>query len=220
MKILVVGNGNQVYHLSRDLSTKGHSVILVAEDRDDASWLARRLKATVVCGAGSDPAVLEDAGVREADAVIAATSRDPDNLVVCQIAEHQFHVPLTVALVQDPDNREVFAALGVQNVVSVTPLLSQVIEQRTVADEIQDLAIMAEGKVNVTELVLPAESPAIGKPLAELELPREALIASLVRKSAAIIPRGDTVLCAGDHLLLVTLPASHGRAVKYLTGEE
>jgi trk system potassium uptake protein TrkA len=220
MKILVVGSGKQVYHLSRDLSTKGHAVIVVTEDRDDASWLARRLKATVVCGAGSDPAVLEDAGVREADAVIAASSRDPDNLVVCQIAERRFHVPLTVALVQDPDNREVFAALGVQNVVSVTPLLSQVIEQRTVADEIQDLAIMAEGKVNVTELVLPAESPAIGKPLAELNLPREALIASLVRRGAAIIPRGDTALCTGDHVLLVTLPASHGQAVKYLTGEE
>ncbi len=219
MRILVVGNGTQAYYLSRELLAKGHSVVVVTQDPEDATWLARRLKATIVCGSGSDPAILEDAGIHQADAVIAATGRDPDNLVVCQIAECRFHVPLTLALVHNPDNREVFSALGVRNVVSITPLVSRMIEQRTVADEIQDLAVMAEGRVNVTELVLPDASPALGRPLAELALPREALIASVVRKAAAIIPRGDTTLCAGDRVVLITLPASHGRVVKYLTGE-
>ena len=220
MKILLVGTGKQAYFLCRDLISKGHCVVAISDDREDASWLARRLKATVVYGRGSDPGLLEDAGVREADAVVAATGRDMENLVICQLAERRFQVPLTLALVTDPDNREVFPALGVRNVVSVTPLISRAVEQRTVADEIRDLAVMAEGRVNVTEILLPAESPVLGKTLAELDLPRESLIASLVRKSAAIIPRGDTALCAGDRVLLVTLPASHGRAVKYLTGEE
>jgi trk system potassium uptake protein TrkA len=93
------------------------------------------------------------------------------------------------------------------------------IEDRTAAEEISNLTIMGEGTVNVTELVLPADSPAIGKPLAASGLPRDALVASVVRGPRAIIPRGDTVLAAGDRLVLVTLPASHGHAVKYLTGE-
>jgi trk system potassium uptake protein TrkA len=220
MKILIAGTGKQAYFLCRDFVSKGHSVVAISDDADDARWLARRLKGTVVYGRGSDPATLEDAGVREADAVVAATGRDMENLVICQLAERRFRVPLTLALVTDPDNRKVFPALGVQNVVSITPLISRAVEQRTVTDEIRDLAVMAEGKVNVTELLLPEDSPVLGKTLAELDLPRESLIASLVRKSAAIIPRGDTALRAGDRVLLVTLPASHGRAVKYLTGEE
>ncbi len=220
MRILIVGTGRQAYYLCRDLMSKGHTVVIVSECARDAHWLARRLKATVVCGNGSDPTVLEDAGVRDADVVIAASGRDPDNLIICQLAERRFGVPSTLALVQDPDNREVFPALGVRNVVSITPLVSRAIEQRTVADEVRDLAVMAEGQVNVVELVLPEESPALGVRLSEMELPRDCLIASVVRESKAIIPRGDTRLLRGDRIVLVTLPSSHGQAVKFLTGEQ
>lgn len=220
MKILIVGTGKQAYYLSREILAKGHSVVVVSEEVNDAHWLARRLKATVVCGSGSDPALLEDAGVHDVDAVVAASARDPDNLVTCQIAQRRFQVPMTVALVQDPDNREVFPALGVANVVSITPLVSRAVEQRTVADEVRDLAVMAEGQVNVTELVLPDESPVLGVQLSDMDLPRDALIASVVRDSKAMIPRGDTQLCRGDQIVLVTLPSSHGQAVKYLTGEQ
>lgn len=219
MKVILVGSGKQLYHLSRDFLSKGHTVVLVCGDANDARWLARRLKATVLCADGSVPSVLEDAGAREADALVAATPRDPDNFVICQIAKNSFGVPTTLAVVSDPDNQEVYSKLGVKNVVSITQLISRLIEQRTAAEEIRNLAIMAEGAVNVTELVLPDGSPAVGKPLSDVGLPREALIASVVRRSAAIIPRGDTVLAAGDRVVLVTLPASHGRAVKFLTGE-
>ena len=70
MRILIVGTGRQAYYLCRDLMSKGHTVVIVSECARDAHWLARRLKATVVCGNGSDPTVLEDAGVRDADVVM------------------------------------------------------------------------------------------------------------------------------------------------------
>ena len=151
--------------------------------------------------------------------MIAATPRDPDNLVICQVAERRFGVPITLALVSDPDNQEVFPKLGVKNVASLTQLVSKLIEHRTAAEEISNVAIMGEGAVNVTELVLPEDSPAVGKPLASAGLPRDTLVASVVRDATAIIPRGDTVLVAGDRIVLVTLPTSYGQAVKYLTGE-
>lgn len=219
MKAILVGTGRQLYFMAREFLSKGHSVVVVCRDLDDAQWIARRLKATVLHGDGSVPSRLEDAGAREAEIVIAATPRDPDNLLICQVAERCFGVPITLALVTDPDNQEVFPKLGVKNVVSLTQMVSQLTEHRTAAEEIKNLAIMAEGAVNVTDLVLPEDSPVVGRPLASAGLPRDALVASVVRGATAIIPRGDTVLAAGDRIVLVTLPASYGQALKYLTGE-
>ena len=219
MKIVVVGGGKTVYFLSRSFVSKGHSVVVVCRDPADSRWMARRLKATVVCGDGSDPAVLEDAGADEADAVIAASPSDPDNLVTCQIAQRRFGVPVTLAVVSDPDNQTVFPQLGVKNVVSVTQIVSNMIEQRTSADEVRQVAILGEGAVNVTDLVLTDQCPLLGKPLSACALPRDALVASVVRGREAIIPRGDTVLGAGDRIVLVTLPSSHGQVVKTFTGE-
>jgi trk system potassium uptake protein TrkA len=223
VKVIVVGGGKAVYFLSRSLLSKGHSVTVVCRNPADCKWIARRLSATVVCGDGSDPAVLDDAAAHEADAVIAASPRDPDNLVICQVADRRFGVPLTLAVVNDPDNQTVFPQLGVKNVLSVTPLVSSMVERQTAADEIRQLAVMGEGAVNVTELVLTDRCPLLGKPLAACPLPRDVLIASIVRSAAgsteAVIPRGETVLRAGDRVVLITLPSSHGPAVKLLTGE-
>lgn len=219
MKVILVGSGKQLYFMAREFIAKGHAVVVVCGDGYDAQWIARRLNATVLHADGSRPSVLEEAGAPEADVLIAATPRDPDNLLTCQIAERRFGVPRTLALVGDPDNLDVFPKLGVRNVVSLTDLVSKLIEDRTAAEEISNLTIMGEGAVNVTELVLPGDSPALGKPLADVGLPRDALVASVVRNGTAIIPRGDTVLAAGDRIVLVTLPASHGHAVKYFTGE-
>lgn len=219
MKTIIVGTGKQLYFIAREFISKGHSVVVVCRDPDDAQWIVRRLKAIVIQGDGSIPSVLEEAGARETEIVIAATPRDPDNLVICQIAERYFGVPITLALVSDPDNQEVFPKLGVKNVVSLTQTVSQLTEHRTAAEEIRNLAIMGEGTVNVTELALPKDSPVIGKPLAFAGLPCDTLVASILRGATAIIPRGDTVLAAGDRIVLVTLPSSYGQAVKYLTGE-
>jgi trk system potassium uptake protein TrkA len=219
MKAIIVGVGKQLYFMAREFVSKGHSVVVICRDAHDAQWIVRRLKATVLHGDGSVPSVLEDAGAREAEIVIAATPYDPDNLVICQVAERRFGVPITLALASDPDNQEVFPKLGVKNVASLTQLVSKLIEHRTAAEEISNLAIMGEGSVNVTELMLPGESPVLGKPLASAGLPRDTLVASVVRDGTAIIPRGDTVLNEGDRIVLVTLSTSYGRAVKYLTGE-
>ena len=219
MKVILVGSGKQLYFMAREFIAKGHAVVVVCGEAYDAQWIARRLNAIVLHADGSKPSVLEEAGASETDVLIAATPRDADNLVICQIADRRFGVPRTLALVSDPDNLEVFPKLGVKNVVSLTDLVSKLIEDRTAVEEISNLTIMGEGTVNVTELVLPADSPALGKPLSDSGLPRDALVARVVGGRVAIIPRGDTVLAAGDRLVLVTLPASHGHAVKYLTGE-
>jgi trk system potassium uptake protein TrkA len=219
MKIIVVGGGKVPYFLARSFHAKGHSVVMVNPDAAECRLFARQLKATIIHGDGSYPKILDDAGAHEADAVLAITPSDEDNLVICQIAERRFQVPATLAVVSDPDNETVFPQLGVTNVVSITRILTALIEERTEVEEITNLVALAGGKVNVTELELTEDCPVLGHPLSQIRLPDDALIACIIRNDRVLVPYGATSLMLGDRVLLVTVPASHGTAVKTLTGE-
>jgi len=208
-----------VYFLSRSFLSKGHTVVIVNRDAEECHWFARRLKATVIHGDGSYPRILDDAGADDADAVLAMTPRDEDNLIISQIAERRFGVARTVAVVSDPDNEEVFPKLGVKNVVSITRILSTLIEEQTGVEEITSLLALGEGRVTITELELTPECPVLGRPLAEIPLPRNALIGAVVRGKEVIVPHGATTLTPGDRVVLITVPQTHGQAVKALTGE-
>ena len=101
MKVLMVGGGKTLYFLCRNFAAKGYEVVLVNRDQGECVQMARQLSATVVCGDGSDPAILKEAGAMGADVVLAITPNDQDNLVISQLASLQFGVPRAVALAND-----------------------------------------------------------------------------------------------------------------------
>lgn len=220
MNILIVGGGKLIYFLVRTFIAKGHQVTVIHDNREEAIQLARRLKATIVYGDGSDPKILEEAGAATADVVLAVTSRDQDNLVISQLASNRFHVPKTLALVNDPDNEEVFQKLGIMTAFSTTRIISSLIEQRTALDGITNLIPVAEGKINVTEIELNETASVVGQSLSTIGMPESSLIACILKKDRPIIPRGTTVLEAGDKLIVITLPENHGQVIKMLSGEK
>ena len=218
MNILVVGGGKVVYFLARTFLSKGYNVTVINRHLEECTQLARTLKATVVHGDGSDPRILEESGAYMADALVAVTSRDQKNLVVCQMAVQKFQIPRAIALVNDPENETVFDKLGIQ-AISPTRILSSLIEQKTGLEDILNLLPLHEGKINVTEILLEQPSEVIGKSLSDIALPENALIASVVRHEEVIIPRGSTILSQGDKMIVITTPDNHGRVIKMLTGE-
>ncbi len=219
MRIIVVGASRPAYFLARSFSSKGHQVTVVVDTAEDAAELARRLHGIVVCGDGSDPRVLADAEAGRADVVIAATGKDQDNLVVCQLARVRFGVSRVLCLVNDPDNEATFLRLGVP-AFSLTGIVTALIEQRATIDEVTNLAPAAGGKVNISEVVLTADSPLVDRAMSESHLPEDSLVACVLRGEEAIVPRGATVLRLGDRIVLITLPLTHGRALRFVTGHQ
>jgi len=219
MKVLIVGGGKTLYFLCRSFTAKGYEVVIVNKDREECVRLARQLSATVVHGDGSDPGILREAGAMGADAVLAITPNDQDNLVICQLATLLFGVPRAVALAHDPDNAEVFEKLGV-SAFSTTRIIGSLIEQRASLEQITNLLPVEEGRVNVTEIVLDAASPVAGKPLKDIVLPENALVAVVIRDGRPIVPRGSSELQGGDRVVLITLPENHGPVLKAFTGEK
>jgi len=219
MKVLIVGGGKTLYFLCRNFTAKGYEVVIINRNHEECVQLARQLSATVVCGDSSDPRVLKEAGAMGADALLAITPNDQDNLVICQLASLQFGVPRAVALANDPENAEVFQTLGV-SAFSTTPIIGSLIEQRASLEQITNLLPVAEGRVNVTEIVVDPGFPVAGRSLKDIELPENALVAVVIRDKEAIVPRGPTRLLAGDRVVLITLPENHGPALKTFTGEQ
>lgn len=218
MKVLIVGGGKTLYFLCRNFTAKGYEVVIINRNPEECVQLARQLTATVVRGDGSDPRILKEAGAMGADAVLAITPNDQDNLVICQLASLQFGVPRAVALANDPDNAEVFDKLGV-SAFSTTNIIGSLIEQRASLEQITNLLPVGEGRVNVTEIVLDGDSPVIGKFLKDIDLPENALVAVVIRDNHPIVPRGGNDLLAGDRVVLITLPENHGPVLKTFTGE-
>lgn len=223
MRLVLIGGGETIetiYFLSRLFARRGHKVTVVNPDPAEAQMLSRQAEAMVILGDGSDPAVLEEAGARRADAVLSLTPYDPDNLVACQIAQKLYGVPRTMALVNDPDNEEVFRQLGIDLIFSATRIIGSIIEGQTIYDEITHIFPADEGRLHVTEVVLGQEAPAAGKKLLELELPEESLVACIIREGQTIVPKGDSLLQAADRLILIALPENEERILRTLAGNE
>jgi trk system potassium uptake protein TrkA len=219
MKVIIVGGGKPLFFLCRNFTAKGYKVVIINRDKDECVQLSRQLSAMVVCGDGSDAGILKEAGAMGADAVLAITPNDQDNLVVCQLASLTFGVPRAIALANDPDNTEIFEKLGV-SAFSTTHIVGSLIEQCASLEQILNLLPVGEGRVNVTEIVLEDDSPVVGKLLKDIDLSENALIAVVIRDNHPMVPRGGNDLQAGDRVVLITLPENHGPVLKALTGEQ
>ncbi len=217
LRILILAEERLAYFLSRRLHDSGHDPVVIHESEAACRSLARRLDATVVCGDATDPRVLEDAGAGSADAVLALSTEDARNLALCQLARLRFHVPRTLAVVNDPDNEEVFRRLGAEIAFSPTRVLTTLVEQRARFADITDLIPVADGRVHLTEVKLSSGCPAVGRLLKDAGLPPGAIVAYLLRDDLPLVPHGQTSLLEGDRLLLVTLPGTHTRALDALT---
>ncbi len=217
MNIIVVGGGRLGYFVCRSFVARGHHVTLINRDKAECARLARRLSATIVLGNGSDPQILAEAGAQTTDVMVAVTNNDEDNLVICQLASLQFGVPQAVALVTDPDHEEVFRKLGV-TAVSTTRILSGLIEQMVAFEEITELMPVGEGEVHVTNIVLSEKSPIVGIQLSDVPLPRDSLIACVLRGGHALVPTGTTILRERDRVIAISLPENHDQVLETLTG--
>jgi trk system potassium uptake protein TrkA len=223
MRVILLGGGETVetiYFLARLFVRRGYDVTIVDPDPAEAKMLSRRVKATVLVGDGSDPVVLEEAGARQADLVLSLTPQDPDNLVACQVAQKLYGVPRTLALVNDPENEEVFAKLGIAEVFSSTKVIGSLIEGRTVFDEITQLFPADEGRRYVTEVVLDEDAPVIDQTLAEVALPPESLVVAIIRGGHVVVPDGQDRLQVADRLIAIAPPEHQERLLLALAGEE
>jgi trk system potassium uptake protein TrkA len=206
VRVVVTGAGNVGRHLAEDLSERGHQVMLIEQDTATAARASRELPAavTVVLGDACEPYVLEEAKVGEADALVAATGDDEDNLVTSLLAKQEFAVPRVLARVNHSRNEWMFTEQwGVDAAVSPPHILTALVEEAVTVGDLVRLLKLERGKVTLVEVVLGADSSVAGRPLYELRLPVDSAVVAIVREGHVVIPQPETVLIPGDEIMAI-----------------
>src|ERR671929_1745710 len=204
--IIIVGAGKVGWNLARELIEKGSEVTLVEANRERYLTVEQELEHNVQYGDASELWVLERAGISRADMVIAVTGDDEDNILICQVAKEKYLVDRIIARVNNPRNLDHFKLLGIQPAVSATDLILRLIEHEVPRYGLVHLLDLPEERLEIIELVVSEGSPAAGRRVAEFALPDGSLVISVLRDGSGFVPNSDTVVEAGDEVLVVLDP--------------
>jgi trk system potassium uptake protein TrkA len=219
--VLVVGGGKVGAYLTELLLGEGHHVKVIEMRSNAALHRQRDLPGEViVVGNGTDPNVLEAAGIHRAHVVAAVTGADETNLVVTSLARYEFNVPRTIARVNNPKNAWLFTAeMGVDVAVNQADLIAHLIAEEMSLGDMMTLLKLRKGEYSLVEEKVHPTAAAAGKALSELHLPPQCVLTAVIRQGKLITPRGDTVLQPADEVLAV-VHASQVAQLATLLGRE
>ena len=205
MKVIIAGGGVVGSFLAQILREK-HEVTVIESSEEKCGVLsAAHMGVPAICEDACAPWVLEYAGIADADLVLAVTGDDEDNLVISCLAKYEYDAPKVIARVNNPRNRWLFTrSWGVDVEVSTPDIIAKIIEEETTLGEVVTLMKLQASDVSLVEITLTADSDALLKPLADLPLPPDTLIVTVVRENAMTIPRAETVLQPDDKVLAIT----------------
>lgn len=204
MKTLIIGGGKIGYFLLKTLKDRAYSVVLIERDESTCKKIAEELDADIICGDGTDPDVLKDAGIEEAEVIAAVTGTDEENLVICKIAKTCFNINKTIARINSPKNTNMFQALGVDTTVCSTGVIANLIEQEFDKEEYRVVQTLDRGSMILAETRIADTNHWRNCLIKDLELPSECVIASILRSDKVIFPRGNTQILVDDRILIIT----------------
>jgi len=219
MYIIIIGAGKVGYFLAKRLVANKHTVSIVEKDKARCEEIAKELEALVINGDGCEPRILEEAGIVRADVLAAVTGEDEDNLIISQLAKERFNVNRTVGRVNNPDNEHTFAELGIDVPVDSTKIIAKVIEEEVSFSDFVNLMSFKRGKLAIVRVDLPEDSPIIDKEVKDVVLPVDSVLVSILRGEEVIVPKGHTVLKAGDDVIALTLVGNEPQLLNLLVGK-
>lgn len=205
MRALIAGAGRLGVQIADALTGSGYELTVVERDDERIAELASRLRGRLVSGDACEPAVLEDAGARVADLLVAATGEDEDNLVISLLAKRQFGVSRVAARVNEVENAWLFdERWGVDIAVpAAAPLISLIEEASGTADTVV-LLRLAKAEVSLITTTITSRSRSAGRDLAGVPLPAGTLVAAVVREGTPLAAEPSVRLRPGDELLIVS----------------
>lgn len=203
MKLVIVGAGKIGATLVEKLSKENHDIVLVDKDAKIVEQVVNRYDVMGVCGGGADRMILEEAGVNEADFVIACTSRDELNILCCMLAK-KLGAKHTIARVRDPEyfmemeymKGELDLDMWFNPELRTAQEICEILSFPTAIN----VETFADGAAVMVELKVKKDNPMIGKAVMDLnrELKVNILFSAVIRDNKVYIPRGDFVIQEGD----------------------
>ncbi len=223
MNILILGAGQVGSTLAKYLASDvENDITIVDKDEENLSSLQRHLDIKTICGHGSYPNILEAAGIKEMDMVIAVTRSDEGNMLACQMAHTLYRVDKKVARIRTAEylhREELFSpsAIPIDFVITPEVLVTDYIKHVVEQPGAEQVFEFENGLVQLVETRAYAGTPIVGLPIKELHqhLPKIRMrIVSLYRAGQVIPAYGDTVIKDGDRVYFVTKKTNVSKVLK------
>jgi trk system potassium uptake protein TrkA len=205
MKVIIVGGGKVGLDLASLLSAGGHQVKVIEVRAERIPLLQSELSLDgVIQGSGTDPMLLENAGIRQAQVVAAVTGSDETNLVVTNLAHLEFAVPRTIARINNPKNAWMFSPeMGVDVALNQSDLMAHLIAEEMSLGDMMTLLKLRKGQFALVEERVEKSAIAAGKAVRDLTLPSECNLAAVLRGNQLLLPKPELLLHPGDEVLAV-----------------
>ncbi|MEW6079860.1 MAG: Trk system potassium transporter TrkA [Thermodesulfobacteriota bacterium] len=222
MKILIVGAGEVGFHIASRLSIENKDVVVIDRDAQSLRRVADHTDVQTVIGSGSSPVVLQEAGIQEAEIVLAVTDSDETNLVACMMTNILSPTTRKLARVRNADF-DGYHGLFKEQPPFIDTIINPEIEVVNTIERLInvpgaiEVADLAEGKLKLVGIRLSEASPYARQKLSDLSEKfggRLFLVAAVVRHEKMIVPKGNTRLMPNDIVYFVSELETLGRSLK------
>jgi trk system potassium uptake protein TrkA len=219
MFVIVVGGGNTGSQLAKFLLEAGHRVRVIDERPVVLEKLAKEIPSDfIINGDGSSPAVLEKAGIHEAQVLAAVTGSDETNLVITSLGRFEFNVKRVIARINNSKNAWLFTPeMGVDVSLNQAEILARLCAEEMSVGDMMTILKIRRGKYSIVEEKIAPYALAIGKALKDLSLPTNCVISGIIRHGDMILPRGTTILEEEDEILALVDDAAREQLAKLLS---
>lgn len=209
-RIMIVGGSKIGYYLADQLSKKKYKIKLIESRFETAEELAELLpRVTVIHGNGTQHDLLLEEGIEAMDAFVALTDVDEENMVVSMFA-NKLNVKKTITQIKSDELYGMLAELGIRNTVSPKDIVANRIISYLRALEnkrgsnVLTLYRLVNSRVEALEFVAKRQDRIYNKPLRELKIKKDCLVACIIRENTVIIPDGNACILRGDNVIVVT----------------
>jgi len=214
-RIFILGGGHIGRRIASALENRRFDVRLVDHDESRCEKLSAQLKRSMVIHAeGTDVGTLVEEGVDNADVFIAVTDNDETN-ILCSLLGRQHGVRRTLTLVNKPELLRLAPTLGIDACVSPRQAAASAILKYVRRGNIISVTAIEESNAEVLELLVRKDSSILGKHLKELLFPNGAIIGAIVHAQGYEIPNGESVLQAGDRVVIFALPGALAQVERF-----
>jgi len=212
VKIVIVGAGEVGYHIAHRLSLENKDVVVIDTDDEAVRRVSENIDVQTICGSGSSPSILEEAGIREAEILLAVTDSDEINLIACLMTDLLSSSTKKLARIRNADfdaYHEVFkdSAPRIDTIINPEIEVVKSIERYMSVPGAGDVGEFENGRVKFVGIQLKPDTPMVGLRLSEISeaIGRPSpLIAAIVRSEEVIIPRGGDRLLEGDTVYFIS----------------
>ena len=218
MFVIIVGGGKTGSSVASLLLKEKHRVLVVEHRPTIIENLRQELPPeSVLDGDASLPSVLEEAGIAEANVVAAVTGEDEANLVVSTLARFEYNVPRIIARVNNPRNAWLFTAeMGVDVALNEADMMAHLVAEEMSLGDMMTLLKFRKGQYALVEEKVHPMALAVGKPIRDLMLPPQCVLAAIIRKGELIIPKGDVLLQPADEVIALVHSSEAGALASLL----